>query len=89
MAVNRPESEGAWTLCYRHFDHHSVDTNMLVERYILLFYMYVMLAFFPSFHNKFKNNSCYLDHKVNRRLDDLLHVVCDVYIARKTKEVTN
>jgi len=21
-----------WALCYRHFDHHGVDTNMLVER---------------------------------------------------------
>lgn len=46
-----------WALCYRHVDHQSTDTNMLVE----------------SFHNKLKSNQRYLDHKVNRRLDDLLH----------------
>ena len=44
-----------------------------------------------SFHNKLKNNPRYLDHKVNRRLDDLLHVLfkfeSDMYTARKTKEV--
>ena len=25
-----------WALCYRHFDHSGVDTNMLVERYMYI-----------------------------------------------------
>ena len=44
-----------------------------------------------SFHNKLKCNPRYLDHKVNHRLDDLIHVLLkverDLFLSQKTKEV--
>ena len=44
-----------------------------------------------SFHNKLKNHPRYLNHKPNRRLDDLIHILlkfeCDTYMAQRTKQV--
>ena len=44
-----------------------------------------------SFHNKLKNHSRYLDHKPNRRLDDLIHTLlkykCDMFMSKQTKQV--
>ena len=44
-----------------------------------------------SFHNKLKNHPRYLDHKPNRRLDDLILILlkfeCDTYMAQRTKQV--
>ena len=46
-----------------------------------------------SFHKKLKNHPRYLDHKPNRRLDDLIHILLkfesDTYIAQRTKQVIN
>ena len=45
-----------------------------------------------SFHNKLKNHPRYLDHKPNRRLDDLIHILLkfesDTYMAQRTKQVS-
>lgn len=45
-----------------------------------------------SFHNKLKNHPRYLDHKPNRQLDDLIHILLkfesDTYMAQRTKQVT-
>ncbi|XP_065916328.1 uncharacterized protein [Dysidea avara] len=64
-----------WAMCYRHFDHQSTDTNMLVE----------------SFHNKLKMNPRYLAHQVNKRIDDLvgtlLQIEEDLFFDRMRKEV--
>ena len=27
-----PNTKAMWAMCYRHFDHHNCDTNILVER---------------------------------------------------------
>ena len=44
-----------------------------------------------SFHNKLKSNPRYLNHKVNRRCDDLietlLSVEVDMFYERKRKEL--
>jgi hypothetical protein len=44
-----------------------------------------------SFHNKLKNHLRCLNHKPNRRLDDLIHILlkfeCDTYMAQRTKQV--
>lgn len=70
-----------WALCYRHFDHCDTDTNMLVERYVLHgrksikyhnYYTINSITLVYSFHNKLKNSERYFDHKVNRRVDDLM-----------------
>ena len=49
------------------------------------------LYYYNSFHNKLKNNARYLDHKPNRRVDDLISVLLkfesDTYIAQRMKEV--
>ncbi|XP_065897260.1 uncharacterized protein [Dysidea avara] len=61
-------------MCYRHFDHQSTDTNMLVE----------------SFHNKLKMNPRYLAHQVNKRIDDLVGTLLqieDLFFDRMRKEV--
>ena len=45
-----------------------------------------------SLHNKLKCNPRYLAHQVNRRLDDLIHVLlkceCDLLLSLKPKEVS-
>ena len=91
-----------WALCYRHFDHCDTDTNMLVERYVHgrksikptkyhNSYTINSITLVYSFHNKLKSSERYFDHKVNRRVDDLMNVLLkiesDMYIAQKTKEV--
>ena len=47
--------------------------------------------FVYSFHNKLKTNPRYLNHKVNRRCDDLIEVLlsveADLFYERKRKEV--
>lgn len=44
-----------------------------------------------SFHNKLKTNPRYLNHKVNRRCDDLIEVLLsveeDMFYERKRKEI--
>ena len=44
-----------------------------------------------SFHNKLKTNPRYLNHKVNRRCDDLIEVLLsvevDMFYERKRKEL--
>ena len=49
------------------------------------------MAVFSSFHNKLKTNPRYLNHKVNRRCDDLIEtlllVEVDMYYERKRRQV--
>ena len=50
-----------------------------------------ILLFFPSFHNKLKNNPRYLNHSANRRCDDLIEVLLafeeDLFHERMRKDV--
>ena len=70
-----------------------MNTNMLVERYVLAKHIRNMTPLSPtsSFHNKLKNHSRYLDHKPNRRLDDLIHTLlkfeCDMFLSQQHKQV--
>ena len=72
-----------------------IQTCLLRGKYSTSYFSMCVFLYSFSFHNKLKNNPRYLDHKVDRRLDDLLHVLfkfgSDVYIAGKTKykEVAN
>ena len=83
-------------MCYRQYDHHDCDTNMLVERLEIairnefqLHYLQYLLTY--SFHNKHKTNPRYLAHKVTRRVDDLIHTLLtieeDLFFDRKHKEI--
>lgn len=49
------------------------------------------LPIFDSFHNKLKSNPKYLSHKVNRRCDDLIHILLkfeeDMFHERKHREI--
>ena len=43
-----------------------------------------------SFHNKLKNNQCYLNHQVDCRCDDLIEVLLkieNVFYERKRKDI--
>lgn len=65
---------------------------MLVERYSVWIQIYVfMITYICSFFNKLKTNSRYLNHKVNRRSDDLIEVLLsveeDLFYDRKRKEL--
>ena len=50
-----------------------------------------MITYMCSFFNKFKTNPRYLNHKVNRRCDDLIEVLLsveeDLFYDRKRKEL--
>ena len=85
-------------MCYRHFDHHNTDTNMLVERYSYTVlhshdacYNYMHAIYDYSFHNKLKTNPRHLAHQVNRRIDDLIGTLLlikeDLFFNRMRKEV--
>ena len=84
-------------MCYRHFDHHNTDTNMLVERYSYTVlhshdacYNYIQAINDYSFHNKLKTNPRYLAHQGNRRIDDLigtLLLIEDLFFDRMHEEV--
>ena len=85
-----------WSLCYHQFQHRDTNTNMLVERYNYLKYCFCTLQLTPvlpsqSFHNKLKTNPKYLNHRVNRRCDDLLQVLLrfeqDMFCDRMRKEI--
>ena len=76
---------------------------MLVERYVVTYaYIYIaihlfychstwLLLYSESFFNKLKTNPRYLNHKVNRRCDDLIEILLsvekDVFFERKRKEI--
>ena len=58
------------SICYCHYDRSGVNTN--VEKYMIVYCTKVMLKLpYETFQNKLKNNLLYMDHKPNRRLDDL------------------
>ena len=67
---------------------------MLVERYstsVSIQNIHVYDSYMCSFFNKLKTNPRYLNHKVNRRCDDLIEVLLsveeDLFYDRKRKEL--
>ena len=81
-----------WALCFRDFDHAGTDTNNFVERLVTTHHLcpqaVITMCINPfSFHNKLKTNPKYLNHRVNRRCDDLLETLLlfeeDMFHQRK------
>ena len=73
-----------WALCYRNFDHH--DTYKYAcgkvrneKNYFYTMPLCVITSYlFLSFHNKLKTNPHYLNHRANRRCDDLIEVLLTI-----------
>ncbi len=83
-----------WAMCYRKFDHSDVDTNMHIERYVCsnwLTHGVILIFFFFSFHNQHKDNPNFMNGKVNKRVDGLIHILMKyelhTFFNQQTKEL--
>lgn len=81
-----------WAMCFRNFDHSDIDTNMHIERFVSLYACILTWEFTAcSFHNQLKNNPAFMNGKVNKRVDSLLHLLLkyetNTFFNRKTKEL--
>ena len=81
-------SQWSW---YKHAGRE-VNTHAIATYYTrIICKLSVCILSYNSFHNKLKNHPRYLDHKLNRRLDDLIHILlkyeCDMFMAQQAKQV--
>lgn len=81
-----------WAMCFRKFEHADTDTNMHIERLVPMdYYVHSAKVSLCSFHNQLKNNPGFMNGKVNKRVDGLLHLLLkyenNTFFNRQTKEL--